>query len=86
MTAETAPRNYAVRVRGFDFDTVHVRARTRARARFLCAWSYHDAGWGSVLDGLRHIAGARLVELPPSYRLVHRGRDEGLLYCDEAKP
>jgi hypothetical protein len=78
------PRDYAVRVRGFDFDVVHVRARSRARAKFICAWSFHDAGWGSVGDGFKHIEGCRLVDLPPAFRLVTRSRDEGLLYLSEA--
>lgn len=73
-------RTYAVRVRGFPFDHVHVRARSRARARYLCAKSFHEAGWGTIGDGLRTIVGTRREPAVDSRPLVASATDgEGLV-------
>lgn len=70
-------RVYRVSVRDFDFEHVHVRARSHARAKYLCAMSYHEAGWGSVGDGLKTISGCRLDTEADVVPINHR-RPEGL--------
>lgn len=75
------PRTWRVGVRGFDFEHVHVRARTRSQARMIVALAFKDAGWGSVMDGLRHTTTVRLDPLASGLRLVSAssGLDVGML-------
>lgn len=71
-------RRYEVRVSGFDFDHVFVMAHCQGRARSLVAHAYADAGWGSWMDGMRHIRSCR-IDIGPGRELASSRRgNEGL--------
>lgn len=76
-------RSYIVFVRGFDFVHVYARAKSHSQARSVAARGFSDAGYGSFLEGLRHVTSVRLCPEAEALDLVEstRTRDgAGLLY------
>ena len=77
---ETRPlRSYFIAVRGFDFEGVYVRADSHSQARYLCAAAYVEAGFGTVLGGLKTIRSVRLCPRADTLELICPTDSKGLL-------